>query len=1069
VSKTTITKISRPTVKGVVPRKRLFRLLDDEEQPVLWVTGPAGSGKTSLIASYIDENGLPCLWYTIDEADADIAAFFYYLGRAAQSAAPPRRKPLPLLTPEYMLGLPTFTRRFFEELYTVLKSPCVIVFDNYHEAPEQSPLHDILNIGVSLIPEGIRVFVVSRKDPPQQFMRLRANNALHVIGRDALRFSLEETKLFAKKKDGLSGAAVRELHERTEGWAAGLVLLSGSAGTETLRELPPEGRLQPEVFDYIAGEIFDKLDGGTREFLLAAAFLPDMTAGTAEEVTGRSNAAEILAALNRDNFFTSRISSPSSAYRFHPLFRAFLQARAVKTLGRDAVTSLRRQSARALLEEGQVEDAAALLVLAEDWRAFIGLVLANAKQLITQGRNRTLQEWIEKIPAMEGAGNPWILYWSGISIMPFDPTGSREKLETALQQFETQQEGSGALLAWSAVVQTFLFEFHDFRPLDRWVDWIESRIRQDLSFASPEIEASVVTGMTGILAWRRPNLPGKERWLNWALMLPQKSRDTDACLRAYTNSALYHIWMGEFVQCGLLLHEMKNMIQSSSLSPLRLLSFKITEAMLYNSSVDHHGQAVRSIAEGLDIAEKTGVHIMSPTLFLQGVFASLNNGDLKSAAEFLQKTGQIVGEDRRINMSHYLFASAWYELVAGEKVRAAALAKKSLQLIEATGAPLAETTIQLLLAHVLYETGDYAEMEAHLSRVRDLVSQTGSAYSRFLYDLTKAHFDFERNDRESAFASLRSAFATGRHYDFTTLMYFWRPEVMGKLCGEAIEAGIEPDYAVRLVRKLGLARDERTRGGEHWPWRLKIVTFGRFALLRDGAPVGMSGKAQKKPLLMLKAVISAGPDGVHKERLIDALWPDAEGDAGNIAFHTTLSRLRRLTGDETSIQFNEGILSLDQRYCWVDAWAFELLVERFETVLSGGPKRSGDVPSTRLIAGKAVSLYKGIFLPTDQDFLPAIAARERLRSKYLRLVSRAGQSLENAGELESAVDYYTRGLEAEPLAEELHQGLIECYLRLDRKAEAVMAYQRCKNVLSAELGVEPSPKTELLFRQCTEK
>jgi LuxR family maltose regulon positive regulatory protein len=1032
---------------------------------VLWVTGPAGSGKTSLLANYIDESKLPCLWYNIDETDADIAAFFYYLGRAAQAAAPRRRKPLPLLTPEYMPGLPTFTRRFFEKLYSGLKPPYAIVFDNYHEAPEQSPLHDALNIGVSLIPAGIRVFAVSRKDPPQQFMRLRANSALHVIGRDALPFTLEETKLFAKKKSNLSGAVVRELHEKTEGWAAGLVLLSGSAGTEALRGFSPEGRLHPEVFDYIAGEIFDKLDGQTRDFLLAAAFLPAMTAETAEKVTERSDAAEILAALNRDNFFTARISGPSPAYRFHPLFRAFLQTRAVESFGKDVVARLRGRSARALLEDGQIEDAAVLLALAEDWRGLIGLILTNAQQLIMQGRNFTLREWIEKIPAAEAAENPRILYWSGICIMPFDPTRSREKLEAALHLFEAQQDESGALLAWSAVVQTFLFEFHDFRPLDRWADWIESRMRQGLSFAAPEIEASVVTGMTGILAWRRPDLPGKELWLGRALMLPQKSRDIDACMRAYTNSALYHIWMGEFVRCSLLLHEMKNMLQSAALSPLRLLSFKITETMLYNSSADHHGRAIRSIAEGLAIAEKTGVHIMSPTLFLQGVFASLNKGDLKSAAEFLQKTERSVGEDRRINLSHYLFASAWYELVAGEKARAAAIARKSLQLIEAAGAPLAETTIRLLLAHVFHETGDHGEIDAQLARLRDLVSQTGSAYSRFLYDLTKTHFAFERNDRESAFASLRSALETGRSHDFTTLMYFWLPGVMGRLCGEAIEAGIEPDYAVRLVKKLGLTRDERIRGGEQWPWRLKIVTLGRFMMLRDGTPVGTSGKAQKKPLSMLKTVIASGPDGIHKESLIDALWPDAEGDAGNVAFHTTLSRLRRLAGDETSIQFNEGVLSLDQRYSWVDAWAFEMLVERFETVLSGVPKRNSDVPSSRLIAEKAVSLYKGIFLPGDRDFLPAIAARERLRSKFLRLISRAGRSLEKTGELEAAVDYYTRGLEAEPLAEELHQGLIGCYLRLGRKAEAALAYQRCKNLLSAELGVEPSPKTELLMKQ----
>ena len=62
----------------------------------------AGSGKTALTASYLDNGKFPCLWYRMDEGDGDIATFFYYLGLAAKKASPRKRKPLPLLTPEYL-------------------------------------------------------------------------------------------------------------------------------------------------------------------------------------------------------------------------------------------------------------------------------------------------------------------------------------------------------------------------------------------------------------------------------------------------------------------------------------------------------------------------------------------------------------------------------------------------------------------------------------------------------------------------------------------------------------------------------------------------------------------------------------------------------------------------------------------------------------------------------------------------------------------------------------------------------------------------------------------------------
>ena len=107
-----MSKVTRPILPEVFPRKRLFSLLDHvRKQPVIWVSGPPGCGKTTLVASYLDARKLSCLWYQIDEGDSDPATFFYYMGQAAKRASPRKRKPLPLFTPEYLQGIPTFTQR----------------------------------------------------------------------------------------------------------------------------------------------------------------------------------------------------------------------------------------------------------------------------------------------------------------------------------------------------------------------------------------------------------------------------------------------------------------------------------------------------------------------------------------------------------------------------------------------------------------------------------------------------------------------------------------------------------------------------------------------------------------------------------------------------------------------------------------------------------------------------------------------------------------------------------------------------------------------------------------------
>jgi hypothetical protein len=107
--------------------------------------------------------------------------------------------------------------------------------------------------------------------------------------------------------------------------------------------------------------------------------------------------------------------------------------------------------------------------------------------------------------------------------------------------------------------------------------------------------------------------------------------------------------------------------------------------------------------------------------------------------------------------------------------------------------------------------------------------------------------------------------------------------------------GIEPDYVRQLVAARGLPPDEE-RPSDAWPWPLRIYALGRFEVLRDGAPLAFRGKAQKKPLELLKTLVALGGEAVDASRLAAILWPDAAGDAAKVSFDSTLYRLRKLLG-----------------------------------------------------------------------------------------------------------------------------------------------------------------------------
>jgi hypothetical protein len=418
-------KLVRPRQTGAYRRSRLFTLLD-RARPVAWVSGPPGAGKTTLVASYVETRRLRPIWYQVDEGDADAATLFYCLRQAAVRAAPRHRWRLPPLTPEYLPGLGTFTRRWFEELFAGLPRTFVLVFDNYQAVPPESLLHQVLRDALETLPERGRAVLVSRSDPPPVFARARAEGKMVLVEWEALRLTQAETAgiALARTARRMQPEQARALHSATDGWAAGLVLMlerKTADGRGQTRDPQP----RQAVFDYFASEILARSDAETRQVLLDTALLPKVTSPQAETLTAIPRAGKILADLARRRYFTDCLPDPEPTYQYHPLFREFLLARgrALPAERREAT----RKTAAALLEErGQIEDAAELFGDARDWEGLARLVATHAPALFAHGRGTTVEGWLRSIPRVRAEQSPRLLYWMGICVLlrsPADAVG----------------------------------------------------------------------------------------------------------------------------------------------------------------------------------------------------------------------------------------------------------------------------------------------------------------------------------------------------------------------------------------------------------------------------------------------------------------------------------------------------------------------------------------------------------------------------------------------------------------------------------------------------------------------
>ena len=243
---------------------------------------------------------------------------------------------------------------------------------------------------------------------------------------------------------------------------------------------------------------------------------------------------------------------------------------------------------------------------------------------------------------------------------------------------------------------------------------------------------------------------------------------------------------------------------------------------------------------------------------------------------------------------------------------------------------------------------------------------------------------------------------------------------------------------------------------------IRIHTLGRFGIRIDGQTLTSDQLRQQKPVELLQSLIAFGGRGVNKELLSNALWPDAEGDDAANSFDVTLHRLRKLLKHDNALSASDGRLTLNNELVWVDAWAFERLLNQIDNLMQmPGPKSVGQ--RVTKILNHAMCLYQGGFLAREAARPWSLSLRERLRSKLIRSLMHVGRQAETNGEWVIASLFYQKGVEMDPLFEMFYQRLMVCYRQVGRKAEAITIYQRCCNNLSTGLRIAPSMETDQIL------
>ena len=351
--------------------------------------------------------------------------------------------------------------------------------------------------------------------------------------------------------------------------------------------------------------------------------------------------------------------------------------------------------------------------------------------------------------------------------------------------------------------------------------------------------------MFSAMLWRRLGHPDLKIWKERAFSVLSRCKDEGIRIQLLTFLSVYHIYIGDFVTAGKLVNTLQDLSESKEMSPLLAIWVKTTVAM-YEWLIASFDSCLKTVAEGIKIADATGIHILDIHLLEHGAAAALSTGDFVTANNMLKKLKPFSEKLRLLDRAYYEYLKAW-EAIFRKDLPSYPDYIEMRHIGETLGLNFGEALLHQTLAQLSHERGDEKTASEHLSKLIKLAGEMDSRYVEFIAYILEAQITFDRGEDDKGLAALKNALAIGKRQGFMNF-HGWRPDVMAMLCVRALEYGIEVEYVQNLIRRRKLNPPIDEIEIENWPWPIKLYTLGRFSLLVDDKPLQFSKRCRKSPL-----------------------------------------------------------------------------------------------------------------------------------------------------------------------------------------------------------------------------
>lgn len=404
------TKLFVPSSQShIVTRPRLFKCLDlVPDHRLTLISAPAGYGKTSLLADWLDQNKLSAAWLTLDEGDNDIVYFMKYLSASLQKINQNiGRAAVSMLSSPQSPDFRTILTSLINDILAE-KNDLVLILDDYHFIYGPA-VHGLVLFLLEHLPPHMHVILATRSDPPFPLARMRSLRQLNEIRAADLCFTPEETAVFfnEKLKIGLNTENTAILRTLTEGWITGLQLAAlslkdQSDHTKFVHSFRGSNRY---IADYLIEEVLSRQPVEVQGFLLKTSVLDVLTGSLCDAVAQMEDSHTMLDKLEKADLFIFPLDNQRLWFRYHQLFADLLRQRLQQAVPKES-RELYRRAGEWFAANNMKKEAVGNFLKAEEFDRAAALIIEIAESKWERSQQSIILEWLETLPKKKILDDP---------------------------------------------------------------------------------------------------------------------------------------------------------------------------------------------------------------------------------------------------------------------------------------------------------------------------------------------------------------------------------------------------------------------------------------------------------------------------------------------------------------------------------------------------------------------------------------------------------------------------------------------------------------------------------------